>query len=90
MNMTPTEILNEISKLPVPERRNIFERLDDDMRRENAVSPEELREREFERTLLAEGVIRSIPSGWNDDDYFEPVEINGKPLSETIVEDRGE
>lgn len=88
--MTPTEILNEISKLPVPERRNIFERLDDDLRRENAVSPEELGEREFERTLLAEGVIRAIPSGWNDDDYFEPVEISGKPLSETIVEDRGE
>lgn len=88
--MTPTEILNEISKLPVPERRNIFERLDDHLHRENAVSPEELREREFERTLLAEGVIRAIPPGWNDDDYFEPVEINGKPLSETIVEDRGE
>lgn len=88
--MTPTEILNEISKLPVPERRNIFERLDNDLHKENAGSPEERREREFERTLLAEGIIRTIPSGWNDEDYFEPIEIGGKPLSETIIEDRGE
>lgn len=88
--MTTTEILNEISKLPAGERQNIFKRLNDDLRRENVVSPEELREREFEQMLLAEGVIREIPSGWNDDDDFEPVEINGKPLSETIIEDRGE
>ena len=88
--MTTTEILNEISKLPVRERQDIFKRLDNDLHEKNAVSPEELREREFERMLLAEGVIKEIPSGWNDDDYFEPVEISGKPLSETIIEDRGE
>ena len=88
--MTTTEILNEISKLPVCEKQAIRRHLDDDLHRENAVSPEESREREFERMLLAEGVIKEIPSGWNDDDYFEPVEISGKPLSETIIEDRGE
>jgi hypothetical protein len=88
--MTTTEILNEISKLPVRERQDIFKRLDNDLHEKNAVSPEELSEREFERMLLAEGVIKEIPSGWNDDDCFEPVKISGKPLSETIIEDRGE
>jgi len=88
--MTTTEILNEISKLPAHERQRIHKRLDDDLHRENAVSPEESREREFERMLLAEGIIKEIPSGWNDDDDFEPIEISGQPLSETIIEDRGE
>ena len=86
--MTATEILREISKLPSGERRNIYRHLDDDLHHEK-VSAEELREREFEQMLLAEGVIRDIPSGWNEDDDFEPVEITGKPLSETIIEDRG-
>ncbi len=88
--MTTAEILDEISKLPPGERRSIFKRLDDDLHHKTSVSPEEMREREFEQMLLAEGVIREIPSGWNADDDFEPVEIIGKPLSETIIEDRGE
>lgn len=88
--MNTTEILNEINKLPIYEKRNIYKRLDDDLHHEKAVSPEELREREFEQMLLAEGVIREIPSAWNDEDNFEPIEIEGKPLSETIIEDRGE
>jgi hypothetical protein len=88
--MTTTEILNEISKLPAREKQTIRRHLDDDLHQENAISPDELHEREFEQTLLAEGVIRTIPSGWNDEDDFEPVEITGKPLSETISEDRGE
>ena len=47
------------------------------------VSPEILRE------MLAEGMISRIPEGISDDeDDFEPIEIKGKPLSETILEDR--
>lgn len=88
--MTTTEILKEINKLPPGERRNIYQRLDNDLRPEAANSPEELREREFEQMLLADGIIREIPSGWNDDDDFEPVAISGKPLSQTVIEDRGE
>lgn len=88
--MNTTEILNEINKLPIYEKRNIYKSLDEDLRRESTASPEDLREREFEQQLLAEGVISEIPSGWNDDDDFEPIKISGKPLSETIIEDRGE
>ena len=47
------------------------------------VSPEILRE------MLAEGMISRIPEGITDEeDDFEPIEIKGKPLSETLLEDR--
>ena len=47
------------------------------------VSPEILRE------MLAEGMISHIPEGISDEeDDFEPIKIKGKPLSETILEDR--
>ncbi len=42
------------------------------------ISPDILRE------MLAEGIISRIPEGIKDDeDDFEPIEIKGKPLSET-------
>jgi predicted DNA-binding antitoxin AbrB/MazE fold protein len=41
------------------------------------------------REMLAEGMINRIPEGINEqEDNFEPVKIKGKPLSETILEDR--
>ena len=39
--------------------------------------------------MLAEGMINRIPEGISEEeDDFEPVAIKGKPLSETILEDR--
>lgn len=47
------------------------------------VSPDILRE------MLTEGMISRIPEGISDKkDDFEPLKIKGKPLSETILEDR--
>lgn len=46
------------------------------------VSPEVLRE------LLAEGMISNIPERDEEDDGFEPLAIQGRPLSETVLEDR--
>jgi len=41
------------------------------------------------REMLAEGMISHIPEGITDeDDDFEPIKIEGKPLSETLLEDR--
>jgi len=41
------------------------------------------------REMLAEKMISSIPEGISDEeDDFEPGGIKGKPLSETILEDR--
>ena len=58
---------------------NKMEKQSEDVR----VSPEILRE------MLAEGMISHIPEGITDEeDDFEPIKIKGKPLSETLLEDR--
>lgn len=87
--MNTAEILSEIKKLPAVEKRNLFRQLGEDINAD-PISEEELLEQEFEQMLLAEGVINHIPPRWNEDDDGEPFEISGKPLSETIIEDRGE
>jgi hypothetical protein len=87
--MSATEILNQIMRLSSREKRMIFETLETELRPENGDSEGEQREREFELLLLEKGIISSIPSGWNEDEDFEPIEVTGKPLSETIIEDRG-
>ena len=48
-----------------------------------------LSEDEIEKTLLEKGVISEIPIREFDfdEEMYEPVEIIGKPLSETILED---
>lgn len=42
------------------------------------------------REMLAEGLISRIPEGVLDEeeDDFEPIEIEGRPFSETLLEDR--
>lgn len=55
--------------------------------------PEEIEAREdaFERKLLAEGFIGSIPSRDETDEEFDsfiPVEFDDEPLSEMIIRER--
>jgi len=48
-------------------------------------------EEEVQRILFERGIIGNIPnaSDYTDaDDDFEPIEIKGKPLSETVIEER--
>lgn len=41
------------------------------------------------REMLAERMISHIPWGLSDeDDDFEPIEVEGRPFSETLIEDR--
>lgn len=52
------------------------------------LSPEDL----LERRLLERGVISEIPKrNFDPDTYkeFAPIEVKGKPVSETIIEERG-
>lgn len=88
--MTPSEILNEIKRLPPEEKEKIFKSLETELQYENGGDDEEIKEREIERMLVQKGLIKGIPENWNDDDEdFEPITVTGKPLSETIIEDRG-
>jgi hypothetical protein len=51
---------------------------------------EELSEDEFEKQLVSEGMISAPPprTDLSSLNNWKPVEIQGKPLSETIIEER--
>ena len=94
--MIPPELLKEIEKLPLPEVRELAEQLTNYVREQErtalSTNENEDREDEFERYLLAKGVINEIPSrdeGDEEFDAFEPIEVQGEPLSETIIRERG-
>ncbi len=93
--MTPTEVLNEIQKLPLNDARQVANQLTNYLReKEQAVltgEEAERREDEFERYLLAKGVASHIATRDETDeefDAFEMIEVEGEPLSETIIRER--
>jgi len=53
--------------------------------------PEQTKEQRFFSLLIEQGLIDEIPSEEeeSEDEDFEPILIQGKPLSETIIENRG-
>ncbi len=82
--MMPQEIIKEIYKLPPVQRREVLDYISTDLSENNSVSEEDAA-----KHLLAKGIISEIPENWNEaDEEFVPIEIKGKPLSETIIEDR--
>jgi hypothetical protein len=93
--MTPTEVINEIRRLPLSDVRQVANQLASYLREQEQAefTDQELeaREDEFERKLLAEGFISHIPARSETDeefDAFEPIELEGEPLSEMIIRER--
>ena len=93
--MTATDVLSEIRKLTLDEAREVAARLENYLRERErtalATEETEALEDEFERQLLAKGVISHIPTRDETDeefDQFEPIEVAGEPLSETIIRER--
>lgn len=87
--MTPQEILNEIYKLPLVEQENISKNLSNHLENELKGAPVSVTKEELYQYLFSKGVITHIPKGMTDEeDDFEPVEIEGEPLSETIIRER--
>ena len=85
--MSKHPLLVEIEKLPLKEQRQILEELN----RTFADQPDSTApsEAEFERMLLAKGIITEIPAGVDqDEEDFELIVVEGKPLSDTIIEER--
>lgn len=82
--MTPQEIISEINKLPPEQQREVIESVDQ--------GPKPLMsEREVLAHLYAKGIIGNIPdlSKWTDEDEdWEPIEVQGEPLSEMIIRER--
>lgn len=47
-------------------------------------------EEEFQMRLMSEGIISDLPKplAEREEEEFRPIRVQGKPLSETIVEER--
>ena len=86
--MSAQELLTEIQKLPPAEQQRLLEALERDVKMKS--EPRPITEDEVEEILLAKGIISEIPPRVPDDEEetFEPIEVPGKPLSETIIEER--
>ncbi len=90
--MSTQELLAEIHKLPPEERRRLLEVLKQDSPESAKPHHRPTTEDEVEQVLLAKGIISEIPplaEYTDEDEDFEPIEVQGKPLSETIIEERG-
>lgn len=88
--MGTQEILNEIGKLPFLERQRLIEALNGKPLPSSLLSPSEpITEDEVELILQAQGVI-TLPTGdyTDEDEDFEPIEVEGEPLSEQIIRER--
>lgn len=83
--MTSTEILKEIQRLPLAEQKSLKERL----LGKSDTEESRITQDEFDRILLKDGFLANLPEDNSDvEDDFEPVEFTGKPISETIIEER--
>jgi len=88
MSTTVERIIEEVRQLPPEEQRRLREML-------NTVVPafptEDEREDAFEREMVAEGILGEVAPLTSDDPEFyayRPVTVRGKPVSETIIEER--
>ncbi len=88
MSTTLDRIIEEVRQLPPDEQRQLREQL-------NALadtsSTEEELEDAFEREMTAEGFLGEVKPLRGDDPEFyayRPVTVEGKPVSETIIEER--
>lgn len=85
--MTPREIIEKVQALPPGKRRKVINAL----RAETEPDVTQISEEEVNRILYERGVIGSTPNAadyTDEDDDFQPIQIKGKPISETVVEDR--
>lgn len=87
MSDTLERVLEEVRALRPEERRLLRAQLD----QLEADEPCETLEERLDRLMMERGILSHIPTGVRDPSNskeFEPIKIKGKPLSETIIEDR--
>jgi hypothetical protein len=85
---TVEKVLEEVKTLTPGEQRLVHTLLNSLL--ENQAHPQTT-EGEFHQMLLQKGIISNIPNPAADadeDEAFEPVEVQGQPLSETVIEER--
>ena len=89
--MTPTEVLSEIQKMPLVEKRKVFLELNEQLDRAEQTDLN-VKEKKFVNGLRQKGLVTEIPLRLPDDEFrrnFKRIEVKGEPLSETIIRERG-
>ncbi len=89
--MTTMEVLSEIQKMPLVEKRKVFLELTEQL--DQAESTDlNAKEKKFISGLRQKGLVTELPLQLPDDELrrsFQRIEVKGEPLSETIIEERG-
>lgn len=88
--MTPHELIAEIQKLTPREQQQILETFSSGIGAK-LTETGQISEDEVEHRLFELGVIGDVPdpSAYaEEDEDFDPIDVPGKPLSETIIEER--
>ena len=86
-NATIERVLEEVRALTPGEQRQVHTLLNSLLENPHPKTTED----EFLQMLLQKGIINNIPTPADDadeDDEFEPIEVQGQPLSETVIEER--
>ncbi len=88
--MTPAEVLREIQKMPLTEKRQVFRELAEQI---NQAQQTDLttNEKKFVNALRQKGLVTEIPLRLPDDEVrrnFKRIQVKGEPLSETIIRER--
>jgi hypothetical protein len=89
--MTPTEVLNEISKMPLVVKKELLEKLTREIKEADEVGLDS-GEESFLEGLRQKGLLSETPAQVSDHEIrqnFKRVEVQGEPLSETIIKERG-
>ena len=89
MSQNVEEVKRTIQQLPAAEQKELLEWFEEHKPIDEKVSEEDLEARVLNR-LLEKGLISEIvkPMTDEEDDDFEPIEIEGEPLSKTIIRER--
>ncbi len=85
--MSLTEILEEVAKLSPAEKEKVLATLRVDMDGNTELSAHEKQE-QLLQVMLRKGLLKRMPKRQNSPRKSRPVPIKGKPLSETIIEER--
>jgi len=83
-------VIEEVKALLPDELRKVKELIDSLLQESGAASGVSV-EDQIDQLLLEAGVISEIPKHAPKPDHlkdFEPIEVKGKPISETIIEER--
>ena len=80
-------LIAEVKTLTLDEQRSLRDMVDELL----VTSAPTMTEDEFEQHLLKKGIISRIPPRIRDAAFYanrKPIEVKGKPVSETIIEER--